>query len=118
MPRAIQAAVAHLREDRDVERLLLEEEQGQEPDEHQRRAEQREQEELDRRVLAVRATPDADHEEHREQHDLEEDEEQDEVLSDERAVHADLEQQDQREERLRVVRLREVVPRVDDAQHR
>ena len=30
----------------------------------------------------------------------------------------DLEQQHQREERLRVVRLGEVVPRVDDAQHR
>ena len=35
---------------------------------------------------------------------------------DERAVHADLEQEDQREEALRVVRLREVVPGVDDAQ--
>ena len=36
---------------------------------------------------------------------------------DERAVHPHLEQQDQREERLRVVRLGEVVPRVDDAHH-
>ena len=89
----------------------------QERQQHQRRAEQREQEELDRRVLAVRTAPHADHEEHREQDDLEEDEEQDQVLRDERAVHPDFEDQQQREERLGVVRLGEVVPRVDDAQH-
>jgi hypothetical protein len=39
-------------------------------------------------------------------------------LGDERAVHADLEDQDEGEERLGVVRFGQVVPRVDDAQHR
>ena len=73
---------------------LRQEEQRQEAQQHQRRAEQREQEELDRRVLAVRTAPHADHEVHREQDDLEEDEEEDEVLGDERADHARLEQQD------------------------
>ena len=39
-------------------------------------------------VLALLAAPHADHEVHRQQHDLEEDEEQDQVLGDERAEHA------------------------------
>ena len=102
------------RERRDLERADLEE-QRQERQQHQRRAEQREQEELDRRVLAVRPAPDADHEEHRQQDELEEDEEEDEVLGAEGADHARLEQEHQRQERLRVVRLGEVVPGVDDA---
>jgi hypothetical protein len=60
------------------------------------RTEQREEEELDRRVLTLLPAPDTDHEVHRQQHDLEEHEEEDEVLRDERAVHADLEHQDRR----------------------
>ena len=105
------------RQSRDVERLRIgEEEQGQEAQQHERRPEQGEQEELDRRVLAVRSAPDADHEEHRQQHELEEDEEEDEVLGHEGAVHARLEHEDEDEERLGVVRLGEVVPAVDDAQ--
>ncbi len=87
-------------------------------EQHQRRPEEREQEELDRGVLAVRSSPDADHEEHREQDDLEEDEEEDQVLCDERSVHPGLEQEQQGQEGLRVVRLRPVVPGVDDAENR
>ena len=68
-------------------------------------------------VLRLPADAAAEWEEHREQHDLEEHEEEDEVLRDERAVHADLEDEDQREEGLRVLRVGKVVPRVDDAQH-
>ena len=83
---------------------------------HQRRAEQRVEEELDRGVLALLAAPHADHEVHRQQHDLEEDEEQDEVLGHEGAEHAGVEHEDEDEERLRVVRLGEVVPAVDDHQ--
>ena len=118
--RAVHDAVAVQARERDhVEGVhLRQEEQRQEAQQHQRGAEQREEEELDRRVLAVGTAPHADHEEHREQDDLEEDEEEDEVLGDERADHARLEQQDQREERLRVVRLGEVVPGVDDAADR
>jgi len=88
----------------------------QEADDHQRRAEQRVEEELDRGVLALLSTPDPDDEVHREQGDLEEDEEQDEVLGEERADHPRLEDQDQDEERLGVLGLGEVVPRVDDAE--
>jgi hypothetical protein len=101
----------------DVERRPLGQEvEGEEAHQHQRRAEEGEEEELDRCVLAVRAAPDPDHEEHREEDDLEEDEEEHEVEGDEGPDHPDLEQEDQGQERLRVVRLREVVQRVDDAQ--
>ena len=92
-----------------------EEVQGQEAHEHEGRAERGEEEELDRRVQPVLAAPDADHEVHREQDDLEEDEEEDQVLGDEGADHAGLEDQHEDEERLGVPRLGEVVPRVDDA---
>ena len=80
---------------------LGDDEQGDERHEHQRRTEHRVEEELQRGVLAVLATPHADHEVHRQQHDFEEDEEQDEVLGDERAGHAGLQHQHQDEERLR-----------------
>ena len=90
------------------------EEQGEEADDHQRRPEQRVEEELDRRVLPVRAAPDADHEVHREQDELEEDEEEDQVLGDEGPEHPGVEHQGQDEEGLRVVGLGEVVPAVDD----
>ena len=93
-------------------------EQGQEGDEHQRRAEHRVEEELQRGVLALLAAPHADEEVHRQQHDLEEDEEQDEVLGDERAGHAGLQHEDQHQEGLGVARLRHVVERVDDRHER
>ena len=57
-----------------------------ERDQHQQRAQQRVEEELDRGVDAVRATPDADDQVHRDQHRLEEHVEQDRVLRGERAV--------------------------------
>ena len=44
--------------------------------EHERRSEHRVQEELERCVLTILATPDADHEIHRQKDNLEEDEEQ------------------------------------------
>ena len=53
-------------------------------DQHQHRAEQRVEEELDRRVLVPRAAPDADQEVHRQEHDFPEDVEEEEVERDER----------------------------------
>ncbi len=96
--------------------LVGQEVQRHEADDHERRAEQRVEEELHRRVAALLAAPHADHEVHRQQDDLEEDEEEDEVLGAEGADHARLEDEDQDQERLGVLRLREVVPGVDDAQ--
>ena len=96
--------------------VLGQDEQGDERHQHQRRTEHRVEEELQRRVLALLAAPHADHEVHRQQHELEEDEEQDQVLGDERAGHAGLQDQHQDEERLRVARRRDVVPRVDHHQ--
>ena len=61
------------------------------------RADQRVEEELDRRVLAPRPAPDADQEVHRQQHDLPEDVEEEEVERAEHAHHAGVEQQEQRE---------------------
>ena len=92
------------------------EEDGDEAHDHERRAEQRVEEELDRGVLALLAAPHADHEVHRQQHDLEEDEEQDEVLGDEGPEHPGVQHEDEDEERLGVARLGEVVPAVDDDQ--
>ena len=94
------------------------EEQREEAHDHERRAEQRVEEELDRGVLALLAAPHADHEVHRQEHDLEEDEEEDQVLRHEGAEHPGVQHEDEDEERLRVVRLGEVVPAVDDAQRR
>ena len=96
--------------------VLGDDEQGDERHQHQRRTEHRVEEELQRGVLAVLATPHADHEVHRQQHHFEEHEEEDEVLRDERAGHAGLQHQHQDEERLRVARVRHVVPRVDHHQ--
>ena len=94
------------------------EEQREEADEHQRRAEHGVEEELERRILALLAAPDADEEVHREEHDLEEDEEEDEVLCDERARHAGLEHEEEREERLGIAGARDVVERVDRHEER
>jgi hypothetical protein len=90
----------------------------QEPQQHEDAAEQRVEEELDRRVLAVRAPPDPDQEVHRYQHELPEDEEQHQVERNERAGHAGLQQELQSQERLRLAGLRHEPPCVDRAQER
>jgi hypothetical protein len=77
---------------------------GEEGDQHEDRAEQRVEEELDAGVLAARATPHPDHEEHRDEDELPEDEEQDQVEGDERAGHTRLQQQHQPEEALGLAR--------------
>jgi len=64
-------------------------------DQHQHRAEERVQEELDRRVLPPRAAPDADQEVHRQEHHLPEHVEQEEVERHEHAEHAGDEQQEE-----------------------
>ena len=97
--------------------VLGDNEQGDETNQHQRRSEHRVQEELQRGVLAILATPHADHEVHRKQHEFEEDEEQDQVLRHERAGHAGLQHEHQHEERLGVARAGHVVPAVDHHQY-
>ena len=92
--------------------------QGQERNEHQRRPKHRIEEELQRGVLAVFAAPDADHEVHRQQHQLEEHEEQNEILSHKRAGHADLQHEHQHEKGLGVTGRGNVIPGVDHHQHR
>jgi hypothetical protein len=76
----------------------------QERHQHEDRAEQGVEEELDAGVVAARATPHPDHEEHRDQGQLEEDEEQDQIEGDEGAGHPGLQQQHQAEERLGLAR--------------
>jgi len=61
--------------------------------EHQDGAEERVEEELERRLDAVRASPDPDHHVHRDEHQLPEDVEEEEVHRDERAHHRALEQE-------------------------
>ena len=102
-------ACGHLARHLEVER--------QEGNEHQRRTEHRVQEELERGVLTIFATPDTDHEVHRQEHEFEEHKEQDEVLRHKGAGHANLQHEHQDEERLGVTRRRDVVPRVDHHQH-
>ncbi len=65
--------------------------------EHEHRAEQRVEEELDRRVLPARTAPLGDQEVHGDEHELPEHVEQHEVERDEHAVHAHLQQQQHRE---------------------
>ena len=91
--------------------------QGEKGDEHERRTEHGVEEELERCVLAIFATPDTDHEVHRQQHEFEEDEEQDEVLRDEGTGHANLQHQHENQKRLRITRRRDVIPRIDHHQH-
>ncbi len=111
----------------ELTRLEVEREEAQQ---HERRAEQREQEELDRgiephlsRVLEdgqrhlVAVAPDPDHEVHRQQNDLEEHEEEDEVERHEGPGHPGGEHEDQGQERLGVVRLGPVLPRIHDGEH-
>src|SRR5665647_1054654 len=81
-------------------------------DEHEQAADQREQEELDGRVDAPRAAPDADDEVHRHQHDLPEHVEQEEVGGQKDSAHPHL-QQEQRDEEAQLAVL-DVVPAADD----
>jgi hypothetical protein len=76
-----------------LDRVAVQEGEGDDPDQHQGRAEQREEEELQRRVDPVGVAPPPDEEVHRHQHDLEHHEEQEEVERDEHAEAAGLEQQ-------------------------
>ena len=94
------------------------EEQGDERHQHESRTEHGVKEELERRVLTLLTTPDADHEVHRQEHHFEEHEEQDQVLSDEGSGHARLEDEHEDEEGLRIARRRNVVPGVDHHQNR
>jgi hypothetical protein len=71
-------------------RAVVERDQAQQ---HEDRAGQGVEEELDRRVLLARPAPDADQEVHGEEHDLPEDVEEEEVHGDEDAVHARVEEQ-------------------------
>ena len=63
-------------------------------DEHQQRADERVEDELDRRVDPVRAAPDPDDQVHRDEDDLPEDVEEEQVEGDEDADHPDLEDQE------------------------
>ena len=94
------------------------EEQGQERHEHQCRTEHRVEEELQRRILTLLATPHTDHEVHRQQHHFKEHEEQDQVLGDERSRHARLQDEHQAEECLGVTRRRNVIQAVDHDEER
>ena len=69
--------------------------QHQDGDQHQHAADQRVQEELDRRIFAPRPAPDADQEVHRQQHDFPEHVEQEEIERHEHAQHARFQQQEQ-----------------------
>ncbi len=68
--------------------------QEQDAQQHQHRAEQRVQEELDGRVQLARAAPDADQQVHRHQHGFPEDEEQEHVVGHEDPEHARLQYQE------------------------
>ena len=59
---------------------------GDDADEHERRTDHREEEELRGRVDAAFVSPPGDQEVHRHEHDLEEDEEQEEVEADEAPI--------------------------------
>ncbi|CAB4786200.1 unannotated protein [freshwater metagenome] len=118
-------ACCQFRQDAHVERMhelsadldrIRQEIQRKEGDDHERRTKQRVEEELERGILTLLATPDADHEVHRQKDNLEEDKEQDEILRDKRSEHSGFQNEDQDEERFRVLRLRKVIPGIDDAQ--
>src|SRR5205814_3417279 len=72
-------------------------------DEHERRTEHREQEELQRGVRAVAVAPLTDEEVHRHEHDLEEHEKQEQVEREKHAETPGLEHEQPRIERLVVV---------------
>ena len=78
-----------------AELLVVLEVNGQHSQQHQHRAGQGVEEELDRRVQPPAAAPDADDEVHRHQHDLPEDVEQEHVQHHEDAEHARLQEQEE-----------------------
>ena len=94
-------------DDGEVERQLTDtvvagqEGRGDDADEHERRAEHREHEELQQDAALV--TPATDEEVHRDEHDLEEDEEHEEVEAEEAAHHPRLQDEQPGEVRLDVV---------------
>jgi hypothetical protein len=86
-------------EGRDAERInasqvLVMEVKKQNAEQHQHRASQCVEEELDRRVEFARAAPDADQEVHRDQHGFPENEEEEEIERHEDAEHAGLQNQE------------------------
>ena len=110
----------HLHPDRDVEaarrlvarhRLRVEVER-EDAEEHHHRADQREEEELDRRVQTPRAAPDPDQEVHRDEHDLPEHVEEEHVEGAEDAQHAGL--QEQQEDVVRADTVGDRGPRGED----
>src|SRR5687768_862542 len=82
-------------------------------DEHEQRSREREDDELQRRVDAALAAPDADDQVHRHEHQLEEHVEEEEVEREEHADHADLEQEESGHE-LRHALLDRPAARIDD----
>ena len=86
-----------------VEVAGVQEDEGQDADEHQRRTRHRVDEELEGRVHTPLVTPTSDEEVHGDQHDLPEDEEQEEVESEEHAEAPGLEDEHPRRVRLDVV---------------
>ena len=76
---------------------------GEDRHEHQQRADQRVEDELDRGVDAVGATPDADDQVHRDQYDLPEDVEEEEVEREEDAEHPCLQDEEANEVLLHAV---------------
>jgi hypothetical protein len=87
-------------------------------DEQQDGAEERVEEELDRRVLPPRAAPHADQEVHRQEHHLPEDEEQEEIEGAEDAHHARVEHEEEREVALHAVRDPERREHAEEAEER
>jgi hypothetical protein len=118
---AAEAGGAHALQGEHVEgapggvRAALEPER-QEAEQHDHRADQRVEDELERGVVAPGAAPHRDQEVHRDEDQLPEHEEQDQVQRAEGAVHAGLEHQQQRHEALGVARLRQHPLGVDHAQ--
>ena len=82
----------HVERERAARAALMQHRRRDDADEHERRAEHREQEELGGGVHAVTVAPLPDDEVHRHEHDLEADEEEEEVEREERADAAGLEQ--------------------------
>ncbi len=72
---------------------VVPEDDGQQAQERQHAAGQREEEELDRRVAPLVAAPDADEEEERHQRELEKEVEENDVAGDEHAQHAGAQEQ-------------------------
>ena len=92
--------------------VAVEEVERQDAQQHEHRAEQRVEEELDCRIQPPPVPPDADQEVHRHQHDLPEDVEQEEIQRHEDAQHAGFQEQ-----QAAVIRLLHLVDGVERTHH-